>query len=110
MILEDNLKNENKPKNQKDLKNYDNLKNKNTVSDWNFVPNIYLTKTLITIDLSLRRLFFTDNIRYVSEINLQMLVSDHFQEYLLYSFIISTGIWPLVLSLLPNTDSYIPKQ
>ena len=66
MILEHNLKNENKPKNQKDLKNYDNLNNKNTVSDWNFVPNIYLTKTLITIDLSLRRLFFTDNIRYVS--------------------------------------------
>ena len=66
---EDNLKNENEHKNDEDLKNYKNLK-KRSVSDWNVVPNNNLTKPLITMDLSHRRLSSTDNIRYVLENNL----------------------------------------
>ena len=60
---------ENDPKNDEELKNYDNLK-KNTISDWNVAPNNYLTKPLITMDLSHRRLSSTDNVGYVSENNL----------------------------------------
>ena len=47
---------------------------KSTVSDWNVVPNNYLTKPLITMDLSHRRLFSTDNVWYVSENNLQKIL------------------------------------
>ena len=73
MILEGNLENENEPKNDEDPKNYDKLK-KNTISDGNLVPNNYLTKPLITIDLSHWRLSSTDNVRYVSENNLQQIL------------------------------------
>ena len=70
---EDTLKNENEHKNDEDLKNYNNLK-KDTFSHWIVFPNNNFTKPLITMDLSHRRLSSTDNVRYVSENNLQQIL------------------------------------
>ena len=44
------------------------------ISDWNLAPNNYLTKPLITIDLYPWRLSSSDNVRYVSDNNLQQML------------------------------------